>query len=553
MERDLLELTPEAELVVHCAHLRPTEHDDDRLRQLLARALDWTTILALAQRHGAVALVHERLSRLPADTTPASVRDVLGRRAVRQGRRAERLLEALAEVLVACAARGLDVVPLRGAPLGVAPTEPVEINLLVRSADVTAAGAALAAIGVTPETALTAEQTFALHRTQRARRFLHPAGHVVTVQWDVEAADLVHGPPVDEVWQRAMPAFVAGQRCVALAPADLFQILCVRGTARRWQRLVWIRELAELMATTDLYHLERALLRAKAAGSRRAVGLGASLAIRLLGAPAPLTLLNATRGEVTGELRREVLRDLAAVPRPLPTPWQIARFHLRSRERRRDKLGYAWRHALLPAVDDVAGVRVPAPLFPLLYAVPPVRRAGRVAADVARRFRRLRGRKIARFVRTPRHAIDRMLRLAGVTSADTVFDLGCGDGAILVRAAQRTGCRGLGVELDAELVQAARAHARAAGVDRLIQFVHGDAREVDLTAPTVVTLYLNAGANLLLRSHLQRGLREGARVVSFNFDMGDWWADDVEILDETAWGSNAIYLWTIRRAATKAA
>ena len=68
-----------------------------------------------------------------------------------------------------------------------------------------------------------------------------------------------------------------------------------------------------------------------------------------------------------------------------------------------------------------------------------------------------------------------------------------------------------------------------------------------------MTLYLTAAANLLLRPHLQRSLRDGARVVSFNFDMGDWWADDVEVLDEKAWGSDAIYLWNIRQPATKAA
>jgi len=552
MERDLFKLTPEAELVVRCLRVRPAA-DGDRLPQLLARQPDWTTVLTLAQRHGVVALVHDRLSQMLAASIPPSVCDVLERRAVRQAERATRLLDALADVLGACAARRVDVVPLRGAPLGVAPTEPVEIGLLVRTKDVTAADAALAAIGVIPEAALTPEQIFALHRTQRARRYLHPSGHMVTVQWDVESADLVHGPPVHELWERAVPAIVAGQRCVSLGHAELFHLLCLRGTARRWQRLVWIRELAELMNATDLYDLQRALVRARRAGSRRAVALGASLAVGLLGAPAPLPLLEAGRGVVTAELRGEVLRDLGAVPRPLATAWQIARFQLRSRERRRDRLRYAWRRAVLPAVDDVAGVHLPAPLFPLLYAVPPAWRAGRVAAEVARRFRRTRDRTIARFVPTPRHVIDRMLLLADVTSADTLFDLGCGDGAILVRAAQRTGCRGIGVELDGELVAAARANARAARVERLVEIVHGDARELDLATPTVVTLYLSAAANLLLRPHLQRSLRDGARVVSFNFDMADWWADDVEILDETSWGSNTIYLWTIRHPAMKAA
>jgi len=113
--------------------------------------------------------------------------------AARSGRRATRLLDALAEVLAACAARGVQVVPLRGPPSALHP----------------------------PSRSRSASSC--------ARRFLHPAGHVVTMQWEVESADLVHGPPLHEVWQRAAPATVAGQPCVSLAHTDLFLLLCVRG------------------------------------------------------------------------------------------------------------------------------------------------------------------------------------------------------------------------------------------------------------------------------------------------------------------------------------
>jgi hypothetical protein len=68
---------------------------------------------------------------------------------------------------------------------------------------------------------------------------------------------------------------------------------------------------------------------------------------------------------------------------------------------------------------------------------------------------------------------------------------------------------------------------------------------MDLGAATIVCVYLNAAANLTLRPLLQRGLRPGTRLVSFNFTMGDWWPDEVEILDETSWGSNTLYLWHI--------
>jgi SAM-dependent methyltransferase len=156
-------------------------------------------------------------------------------------------------------------------------------------------------------------------------------------------------------------------------------------------------------------------------------------------------------------------------------------------------------------------------------------------------------------VRTPDHVIDRMLALAGTTPADTVLDIGCGDGAIVIRAAQRLGCRGIGVDIDESLIEAARERADAAGLERLVEFRHGDARKMDLTVPSVVFLYLSSGANLTLRPLLQQGLRRGARLVSFNFDMGDWWPDEVEVLDEGSWGSNTLYLWRLNGAVSTAA
>jgi len=167
------------------------------------------------------------------------------------------------------------------------------------------------------------------------------------------------------------------------------------------------------------------------------------------------------------------------------------------------------------------------------------------AAEQYARIRWGRGTKLARFGRTPSHIIDRALQLARATATDTLLDIGCGDGAVVIRAAQRVGCRAIGVDVQAPLIEAARANARAARVDALVTFLHADVREIDLGEPTIVFLYLNSAANLTLRPVLQARLHEGARIVSFNFDMADWWPDDVELVDESSWGSNALYLWRV--------
>jgi SAM-dependent methyltransferase len=144
------------------------------------------------------------------------------------------------------------------------------------------------------------------------------------------------------------------------------------------------------------------------------------------------------------------------------------------------------------------------------------------------------------FVATPVEVVDEMLRLAGVGPADVVYDLGCGDGRIVIRAAQKHGARGVGVDVDGRLVAEAQAAAARAGVADRVELRQQDLFGVDLREATVVTLYLFRRVNLELRPKLLAELRPGARVVSHQFDMGDWKPDRTVNV-----GSSKIFLWTI--------
>ncbi len=145
------------------------------------------------------------------------------------------------------------------------------------------------------------------------------------------------------------------------------------------------------------------------------------------------------------------------------------------------------------------------------------------------------------FLPTPRAVVDGMLDLAGVHVGDVLYDLGAGDGRIVIAAAQRFGIRAVGVEINPRMVEIARANVRRAGVERLVEIRQGDALEVDLHEASVVTLFLFSELNLKLRPRLQSQLRPGARIVSHRFDMGDW-TPDAQI---TVHG-NPLYLWKIR-------
>ena len=126
------------------------------------------------------------------------------------------------------------------------------------------------------------------------------------------------------------------------------------------------------------------------------------------------------------------------------------------------------------------------------------------------------------YVPTPERVVKKMLDLAKVGPRDVVYDLGSGDGRIVITAAKEYGARGIGIDIDPERIKEANENAKAAGVTGRVEFRQGDLFEADLSDATVVTLYLLQRINEQLRPKLLRELKPGSRVVSHGFDMGDW-------------------------------
>ena len=150
---------------------------------------------------------------------------------------------------------------------------------------------------------------------------------------------------------------------------------------------------------------------------------------------------------------------------------------------------------------------------------------------------------LAPFVPTPQDVVDRMLELAGVTGSDVIYDLGCGDGRIVITAAREYGARGVGIDIDPQRIAEANANAEAEGVQDLVTFIEQDAMTVDVSDATVVTLYLLSSSNLKLRPLLTEQLAPGARIVSHAFSMGDWSADQVDRFTDLRGNTRTLFLW----------
>ena len=153
--------------------------------------------------------------------------------------------------------------------------------------------------------------------------------------------------------------------------------------------------------------------------------------------------------------------------------------------------------------------------------------------------------KIVPYVPTPQEVVDRMLELAEVKKGDVVYDLGSGDGRIVVTAAKKYGVKAIGFEIDPQRIKESHENIKKAGVENLVEIRQQDIRTVDLSGASVLTMYLLPEVNLMVRPNIWKQMKPGSRVVSHDFDMGDWKPLKTEsIKDGTSW-EHTLYLWHV--------
>ncbi|MBA3597540.1 MAG: class I SAM-dependent methyltransferase [Methylibium sp.] len=149
-------------------------------------------------------------------------------------------------------------------------------------------------------------------------------------------------------------------------------------------------------------------------------------------------------------------------------------------------------------------------------------------------------RKDVPFVPTPEDVVAAMLKHAKVTSKDVIYDLGSGDGRIVISAVKQSGAKGVGVDIDPQRIKEANENAKAAGVTDRVKFIQQSFFDTDISDATVVTLYLLPDINMKLRPKLLKELKPGTRIVSHNYHMGDWKPQAQETI-----GHHTVYFWVV--------
>lgn len=154
--------------------------------------------------------------------------------------------------------------------------------------------------------------------------------------------------------------------------------------------------------------------------------------------------------------------------------------------------------------------------------------------------------RLAPFVTSPQRAVDKMLEMANLKPGETLYDLGCGDGRILIAAAKSYHVKAVGIEISERLVKTAEDNVRSDGLEGQVKIIHGDFMKADLSNADVVTLYLMTAANEKLRPDLEKYLKKDARVVSYDYPIPGWTPVNQEETDPSRYGNrHTIYLYQV--------
>lgn len=174
----------------------------------------------------------------------------------------------------------------------------------------------------------------------------------------------------------------------------------------------------------------------------------------------------------------------------------------------------------------------------LLIGLCPLSHAQRYKPDLRNR--------LAPYVNSPQRAVDKMLGMANLKPGETLYDLGCGDGRILITAVQKYHVKAVGVEISDRLARTAEDNVKALGLENQVKVIRGDFMQTDLSAADVVTLYLMTTANESLRPNLEKYLKKDARVVSYDYPIPGWKAVGEEETDPSRFGNrHTIYLYQV--------
>lgn len=370
----------EAEILLCCAHVRDDSRKTARCQQLLQEDVNWEKLLTLAQRHALTPLLYWQLRHINPNAVPSAhltnLRNGFHSNAARNLLLAQELI-GIARLLET---DGISSIPYKGPALAVFAYGNLslrrfgDLDIIVRKEDVAHAKTILAAEGYVPHPVLTDAQQDAVLRTQHGLAFLNINKRIVLeLHWDVAGKRYSAQYDPESVWQRLGTVCVGSSTLGTLSAEDMLLALCIHGSKHLWERLAWVCDIAELIASHDEIDWERVFKQARSSGSWRMLALGLLLAMKMFDAPLGAEVRQEVEADAAvQQLATRLVRGYFTESHSHPALLDNISFNFRVRERLRDRLGYCG-FIFSPTDADLASVSLPATLGFLYYLLRPIR------------------------------------------------------------------------------------------------------------------------------------------------------------------------------------
>lgn len=380
-------MNSEVELLVLSARMSRDEEDATKTAMLLQSSIDWRNLLREASAHGLIPLLYQRLSTACPEAVPSEMLNRLRDEALDNTKWNLALTQELFKVLDLFEANGIRSIPFKGPLLAataygdIALRQFVDLDILVRKANVVKAGELLISSGYKPEFYLTDEREAVLDKSRCEYAFYRDEVCGVDLHWAIVPRTFSFSPDPEAYWQRPHAVSLAGREVPTLSPEDLLLSLCIHGAKHFWRQLNWICDVAELIRAREDIDWQRLIAQAETAGNDRMLLLGLFLASELLGASLPLAVMQRIGADsVVEALAARVLKRLFREPEERAMSFEVDLFFARTMKSLKDKmrllLGHTKDH-FRPTRLEMELVALPRSLFFLYYLLRPLRLAGK--------------------------------------------------------------------------------------------------------------------------------------------------------------------------------
>ena len=382
---------PEDDLLICIARRTLEVPREALLHRLLGRDLDWDYLLAIADRHSLIPLLHYHLNSIDSRAVPPAVMSRLEEMNRENTRFNFFLTGELLKLMTLLQDHGIEAIPFKGPTLALSAYGDIglrqfgDLDILIRKQDFPAFRDLLIGHGFTPRPALTSAQQAGLLRFDCSHNFANAKNVWVDVHWDIVAPYYSVKVRANRLWEHLQPVTLNGRQLLTLSTEDLLLILCLHGFTHLWERLGWICDLASLIERKKNIDWQLLLRNATRLGSGRILSLGLHLASELLDAPVPPDVFHTVPADAEVKMLVEQVQQQLFGARTQPTGiFNEVSLHLKMRERTRDKVAACLRLVATPRSNDWKSFSLPDSLFFLYYPLRPIRLAAKFAAGLIR-------------------------------------------------------------------------------------------------------------------------------------------------------------------------